>query len=369
MATTVAILQLVEQGKLTLEDDVDMLKDAKLQEGKPERQIKIKDLLTHTSGLTYGFWEVGDTPDASLAGKYRNAGLDVPHAITPYLKAPDQDPPTTLKEFVDRLMDLKPLFTSPGKVFRYSTATDVLGAIVEHVSGLSLGDYFRKNIFDPAGMSQDTAFYISETQLSKLAAMKMVTFKSPELVSWTPKPEDLICVDPAVLPILDERGGLSGLGEDTCYWRRDVAKTCSSGGGGLVSTVDDVVKFGSALLSSKLISDETSTMLRTDYLGANNIAKTGLVEKYPGFGLGFWTTDNQGGGPSPEFAAKLGKFTGGWHGAAGTGLITDPENNIVIVIAAQLLGHFFVHPAFDDDIIKDIYDALDAVNLLSSSSG
>ena len=175
--TSTAIMMLYEEGKFQLNDPVSKFipgfKDVKVFSGTDENGIKleeaknpmtIRDLLTHTSGLTYG--DFGDTPVDMM---YRKADLQG----------------GTLKEMVDKLTKL-PLLYQPGTKWNYSVSTDVLGYIVEVISGKPLDEFFQQRIFSPLRMS-DTGFYVPKEKINRFTALYELAKDGKIFVGETPQ--------------------------------------------------------------------------------------------------------------------------------------------------------------------------------------
>ena len=161
--TSAAVMMLYEEGHFSLDDPVGKfipeLASLKVYDGMGEtgmrlvqqqRPVTVRHLLTHTSGLSYGFHQ-----DSPIEEMYREANIT--------------DPDSTLKEMAEKLGKL-PLVTQPGTKWRYSNATDVLGYLVEVVSGVPFDRYLQDNILDPLGM-EDTSFYVAEENLDRLATV------------------------------------------------------------------------------------------------------------------------------------------------------------------------------------------------------
>ena len=161
--TSAAVMMLYEEGRFSLDDPVGKfipeLASMKVYDGMGEtgmrlvdqqRPITVRHLLTHTSGLSYGFHQ-----DSPVEQMYREANIT--------------DPDSTMQDMVEKLGKL-PLVTQPGTKWRYSNATDVLGYLVEVVSGTPFDRYLQDNILDPLGM-QDTSFYVEEENLDRLATV------------------------------------------------------------------------------------------------------------------------------------------------------------------------------------------------------
>jgi CubicO group peptidase (beta-lactamase class C family) len=252
-----------------------------------KRPITIRDLLRHSAGLTYGFF--GNTPVDKM---YQMNGILVS----------DQN----LEDFVRKLGQI-PLQFQPGERWHYSVSVDVLGRLVEVVSGQSFDVFLQERIFNPLGMV-DTGFYAPEEKLDRLATL------------YAPDGEG------SIIPA------------DPLLSRNFVAKPKTfSGGGGLVATAGDYMRFSQMLLNGgeldgvRIISRKTIEMMTTDHT-------EGLPSGYRapgyGFGLGFAVSENRGlhGGPATE-----GEFN--WGGAAGTKFWVDPEENLIAVYMIQILPH------------------------------
>jgi len=212
--TSVALMQLYERGLFQIDDPVEKYipewKDQRVyvmgRQGamvtKPvTRPMTVRDLLSHQSGLTYGFLE-----RTNADAMYRRNGIG------------NIDSRGTLRDMVTALAAL-PLEFSPGDAWNYSVATDVCGYLVEVISGQQFDDYLQANVFDPLGMS-DTGFHVPHAKAGRLAANYGVA----------PGGGIRLIDDPATSPYLQPPSFLSG-------------------GGGLVSTIDDYLRFCQALLN------------------------------------------------------------------------------------------------------------------------
>lgn len=319
--TSVAVLMLLEEGHLRLSDpisdylpafqDMHVLDPAGGGEGlvKAERPITIYHLLTHTSGLSYGF---GDDP---LDRLYHKAFWGVERGAQPG-PATGPDPVAaeiaglapahrqTLEEAVKAVARL-PLAHQPGARFRYSVATDVLGLLVERVSGLTLPEFFRQRIFGPLGMP-DTAFHVPEEKRDRLST----TYGA--LGS----------------------GGLSVVdAAETSLFHRP--PLCPLGGSGLVSTAGDFLRFarmllgGGALEGARLLGRKTTELMLTDHLpdGVSLWDNPAM-----GFGLGVSVQRRVAGTQTLGSAGTV-----GWGGAASTDWWADPQEQLIGVLMTQLL--------------------------------
>lgn len=302
--TSAAILSLVEEGKINLNDPVSRFIPAfaKTTVAVPsgggittvpaKRQITIKDLLTHTAGISYG-------TDAELAELYRAKGLG-PAAGRGWYTA-DKDEP--ICQTMERLASL-PFKAQPGEAFVYGYNTDVLGCVVERASGTALDEYVRTRITEPLGM-KDTRFFLPPAQRDRLAAV--YSSGSNGLIERAQE-------------------GAAGQGHYIDGPRRSFA-----GGAGLLSTAHDYARFlemirnGGALGGVRILAPRTVQLMTTNQVGTLH-SPNGL-----GFGLGFQTTDRYG----ANGLDSVGAF--GWGGAYGTTYRVDPKARLVIVFMLQLI--------------------------------
>jgi len=304
--TTVAAMMLVEEGKLRLDDalskfipafaEVKVGVEVKGEDGKmhldlvaAKRPITVQDLMRHTSGLTYGFFGEGLVKKA-----YVEAGLG----------ADDPD----LTQFVERLAKL-PLAYQPGTIWDYSQSTDVLGRVVEVVSGKSLYQFEKERLLDPLGM-KNTAFYVT---------------------------------DPARQPMIAEpfpNDHTIGAGAQVNDPR--VARKLESGGGGMVSTLDDYARFAQMILNGGTLDGKRYLSPKTvAYMGSNHIGPGSGVAPGPyylpgpgfGFGLGFAVRTDAGMAP---YVGSVGEMN--WSGAGGTTFWIDRQENMFVVFMAQTVA-------------------------------
>ena len=290
IVVTCAIMLLVEEGRIGLDDPVEqfvpqlgnrkVLKAGatSLADVEPAQSpITIRKLLTHTSGLSYGIFD----PGTVLFKGYNEARI--------------LNPLTPLTDMIDRLADL-PLSYHPGTSWEYSVATDVLGRVVEIVSGKALDAFIKARIFDPLGMV-DTGFYVPEADLSRLVAL----YSGADVLE--PMKPGLTRADELPYPQA---------------YRRPFPRL--SGGGGLVSTLPDWLALVRSLLPGpdSLLKPET---IRFATLGP-------IPGK--GFGLGGAVTF----APTPfDPPNSTGEFQ--WGGLAGTHWWICPEANTAGVLMAQ----------------------------------
>lgn len=302
--TSVAILSLVEEGKIGLNTAVSTFipsfgkttvasrKDGGLTFVPANRPITIRDLLTHTAGISYG-------TQNEVAALYEAEGLG-PAAGYGWYTA-DKDEPVC--ETMERLGSM-PFVAQPGEAWVYGYNTDILGCVVERASGVPLDEFVRTRITGPLGM-KDTRFFLPAEQRERLAAV----YSSGSDGRMTRAPE-----------------GPKGQGNYIEGPRKSF-----SGGAGLLSTARDYARFlemirnGGELAGVRILAPRTVALMATNQVGSLHSA-TGL-----GFGLGFQTTDRFGAnGLDPQ-----GAF--GWAGAYGTIYRVDPEARLVLVMMIQLL--------------------------------
>ena len=297
--TTVAAMILFEEGRITLDEPIGKYIPVL---GKPQvaanntvggsdelqlvpanRAISIQDLMRHTSGLTYGFF--GDTP---VKKKYAEAKLwgDYPENA----------------EFVERLAKL-PLAYQPGTTWDYSHSTDVLGRLIEVVSGKSLYAFEKERILDPLGMI-DTSFYVTdEGKQGRIAE-----------------------------PFSDDRN----IGVDANFNDPRVPRKWESGGGGMVSTAIDYARFlqmlldGGALDGKRILGPKTIAYMTADHLGAAVPGPYYLPGPGYGFGLGFAVRRDAGVGAA---ISSPGEYN--WGGAGGTAFWVDPKEQMFVVFMMQ----------------------------------
>ncbi|HEY5831177.1 MAG TPA: serine hydrolase domain-containing protein [Hyphomicrobiaceae bacterium] len=296
-----AAMMLFEEGKLALNDPVakyiPAFKDVKVGEEKPgadgkptldlvapKRAMTIQDLMRHSSGLTYGFFGEGLVKKAYVAAKLG-----------------DGDP--TAAEFVDRLAKL-PLVYHPGTTWDYSQSTDVLGRVIEVVTGKPLYQALKAMLLDPLGMT-DTSFYVTDPARQARIAE----------------------------PFAKDRS--IGAGADVNDPR--IAMKYESAGGGLVGTATDYARFlqmlanGGRLDGKRYLSPRTLAYMTSDHMG--DVVKRGPYDLMgPGykFGLGFGVRTDTGLAP---YAGSAGDYY--WGGAGGTAFWVDPKEKMFVVFMMQ----------------------------------
>ena len=324
LVTSIAVLQLVEDGRVALDDPVSrwipqlgalrVLRPGatSLDDTEPlRRPITVRHLLSHASGLSYGLLDPG-TPmfRAYAAGKVLSDAR-------------------TLAELVDTLATL-PLAYQPGESWEYSIATDVLGHLVETVTGGRLDEAFRARILEPLGM-RDTGFVVPEADRDRLAALYVGD------------------------PLDPTKPGLRRL-DDTPYpgaYTKPMPR--QSGGGGLVSSLDDQVALVRALLPGgpTLLRPGTLEAMRANQLAEGvrlRFPATGVV-RGKGHGLAGAVTLEAGSLDAPGSEGAL-----QWGGMAGTHWWINPRRNIAGVVMAQRDIAFW-HP-FSFDMKRAAYAAL-----------
>jgi len=304
LVTTCALMLLVEEGRVGLDDKVQeflpQLADRKVL--KPDATsladvepacspITIRQLLSHTAGLSYGLFD----PGTVLFKAYNEAGV--------------LNPQTPLTEFIDRLAAL-PLAYHPGTAWDYSVATDVLGRVVEVVAGQPLDAVFKACIFDPLGMV-DTGFVVPPAEQGRLVAY----YRGADV--FDPMKPGLWRIDQLPYPEA---------------YRRPFARL--SGGGGLVTTLPDMLALVRALLPGPdmLLKPATIRQMMTNQLANGDTIRFATLGPIPGkgFGLGGAVTF----APTPlDPPNSTGEFQ--WGGVAGTHWWISPQENIAGVLMAQ----------------------------------
>lgn len=300
--TSVMAMMLVEEGKLALDDPVakyiPAFADMKVgveRRGKEnkvaltlepqQRPVTIKDLLRHTAGLPYGFYGA-----SAVRERYAAANLFNSHLSN--------------ADFVAKLTTL-PLAEQPGTLWDYGFSTDVLGRVVEVISGKTLFQFQKERLLGPLGMTE-TAFYVADPA------------KFPRIAE--PMPEDR-----NISPMTEIRD-----------IRRPV--TWESGGAGMVGTVGDYARFAQMLLNGgtfdgrRYLTPETIQLMASDHIGP----ETGIARDqnyYPGassgFGLGFAVRTSV----PPGTSWPLGEYR--WDGVGGTFFFIDPEDDLLGIFMVQ----------------------------------
>jgi len=302
--TSVVAMQLIEEGKLKLDDpvakyipsfaNVKVGVENKAADGTktldlvaPKRPVTILDLMTQTSGITYGFYG-----DSMVRLAYRNAKI--------------YDGDFDNAEFAERIAKL-PLAEQPGTLWDYGHSTDILGRIMEVVSGKSLLGIEKEKLLDPLHMSE-TTFYVTDPDKQKLIAK--------------PMPGDS-----------DFRVGFTGYADVPMKWE--------SGGGGMVSSLADLARFSQMLLNGgeldgkRYLSPKTFESMTSDHIGPTSGVGRDFFY-FPGdgfgFGLGFGVRTDPGNAKPPP-AGSLGEIK--WDGASGCLFVVDHKQDMFFVLLEQ----------------------------------
>lgn len=305
----VAALILVEECRVRLDDPVDdflpemanrkVLKslESEVDDTVPaRRQITLRDLLTFRAGYGMVMARPGTYPiQTAFAEAMGNPGPPKPQSM----HTPD--------EFMRRLGTL-PLIHQPGERWLYHTGSDILGVLIERVSGRTLGEFMRERIFEPLGMN-DTGFFVPDSKISRLATAYSRNWQSGEVEVYD-----------------------AGAGGD---WSKP--GPFSSAGGGLVSTAQDYLAFAQMLMqngkfaSERILSRPSVLLMTTDQLTDAQKSGSSLVEGYFdnngwGFGVSVITKRTQ-------IAGTVGRY--GWDGGLGTSWANDPDENMIGLLLTQ----------------------------------
>src|SRR5262245_9588927 len=322
---------LIEEGKLRLNDPVErwlpelakprVLRDPKgaLDRTTPAtRPITVRDLLTHRSGLAYPF-----TSEGPLSKALTEAGLlGSSSTLTP-------------DEWMQRLGRL-PLVYEPGARWHYGLSTDVLGVLVERASGIPFAGFLRTRLFEPLGM-KDPASWLPPDRLDRLATLYALGPESGKPLATDRPPQSRLASQPAF----------------------------ASGGGGLVTTADDYLRFARMLLGNgelegvRILSPHMVALMTTNQLTPEQRQVPFLGREFwagQGFGLGVSVVDD----PTRALGSELvSKGTHGWGGAHGTWYFVDPAEELGGVMLIQLTGGgqtLPMIPAFETAIYQAIVE-------------
>ena len=311
---SVALMMLYEEGRFQLEDPasrfIPELKNLKVITGgsadnhqvrEPAREMSIRDLLTHMSGL------VARDTSSPVGELYRRAGL----------KGGDSD--FLLADLPRRLAGI-PLQVDPGTQWIYGISTDLVGLLCEVISGMPFDRYLQERILGPLGM-EDTAFSVPDSKVDRFAALY-----APVSKAWprgTPRYRNV------------DEPQLSG-------YR---SRTYSSGAGGIVSTAADYYRFCRMLLNGgeldgvRILGPRTLKLMTLNHLpGGNDLAKVGPAWRVRpqregiGFGLGFAMLLDPGG--RADYPARPGEYY--WGGAASTAFFVNPAEDLIMLFLTQL---------------------------------
>ncbi len=308
--TAVAMLMLVEEGLIALDDPVEkhipQWADLGVFEAgfldtvrtrRTDRPMLVVDLFRHTSGLTYGFQQRSNVDAA-----YRARGIGI------------VGQGGTLQEMIDGLSDM-PLEFSPGEAWNYSVSTDVLGYLIEKLSGQTLDVFFQERLFGPLGMV-DTAFYVPDDKIGRFAAC------------YELRPDALMALQDS---------------PETSAYRR--MPSFLSGGGGLVSTVSDYMAFCRMLLNGGSLGGQQVLSRKTiELMTANHLPNGGTLHDMSislfseaayagvGFGLGVAVSTD----PAQTLVpGSTGEYF--WGGLASTAFWIDPVEELSVVFMTQLM--------------------------------
>jgi CubicO group peptidase (beta-lactamase class C family) len=319
--TAVAMMMLVEEGKLSLDDDVHTYipswKNMRVYvsgvpslttntagqyiTAQPKRRMRVVDLVTHTSGLTYGFMS-----RTAVDAEYRRQ------------KVGDFQTPGGLDAFIEQLANI-PLDFSPGDYWNYSVSIDVMGYLVQKLSGQTFGEFLRTRLFEPLKM-HDTAFSVPAGKLDRFASCYM------------PK----------------EGGRGLKVQDDAQNSTYAEPPKLESGGGGLVSTAHDYMRFcrmmlnGGELDGARILSPKTVEMFSLNLLPGGRymsdmVAAEGMFSEAGYAGVGF----SIGCGVTLDLAklklpGSVGEYF--WGGAAATAFWIDPKEDLTVVFMTQVMG-------------------------------
>jgi CubicO group peptidase (beta-lactamase class C family) len=315
--TAVALMMLVEEAKIGLDDDVATYIPAwkelgvyatgvpslipgpqKFMTTPVQRPMKVIDLATHTAGFTYGFMN-----RTAVDAAYRQLGVA------------DKATEGGLDAFIDQLATL-PLEFSPGTSWNYSVSIDVLGYLVQKLSGQSFGEFLRTRLFEPLGMT-DTAFYCPEAKRDRFASCYMA---SPDGLKLQDDAQKSTYAQPPAL---------------------------ESGGGGLVSTAHDYMRFcrmmlqGGTLDGVQILSPKTVALFTLNHLPNGGelatLAPPGMFSEAGYIGIGF----SLGCGVTLDVTRTRLPGTPGeyfWGGAASTAFWIDPKEELAVVFMTQVMG-------------------------------
>ena len=319
---SVAVMMLVEQGKITLDEPIakyiPAFKDLRVgvesegEDGKSKidlvaarKPITIQDLLRHTSGLTYGFFGNTMVKKAYVDARVFDYAIDN-------------------AEFAERIAKL-PLASQPGSTWDYSHSTDILGRLVEVVSGKPLYQYLTETLLDPLGMP-DTSFYVAD--------------KAKHARIAEPFPND------------------RAIGIDANLNDPRIVEKWESAGGGMVGTVTDYARFltmlinGGTLDGKRYLAPKTIAYMTSDHLGSA-VTPGPLYLPGPGygFGLGFAVRKDTGVAATP---GSIGDYN--WGGAGGTYFWVDPKEDMFVIYAMQSPRN---RTAFRQVLRNLVYSAID----------
>jgi len=312
--TNVALMTLYEQGKFLLNDPIKeylpefsnpqvgyFTANAFYKTRPANRPILIKDLMSMSSGLTYAAGATG--------GAFSQTHIQLGKAISEL----EENGGYTVRDFTKRISSV-PLLFDPGSSWSYGYSHDVLGALIEVLSGMDFESYLKESIFRKLDI-QDTSFFIDDTKRSRLARQ------------YSPKKED----------------GSQTISEDRDFIYQK-SHQFMGGGGGLLGTLNDLSRFaamlsmGGTLNGQKVIGRKTIDLMRENHLSPEQLKVFRAAHENGweslagyGYGLGVRTMIDKAAGGSNS---SCGEF--GWAGAGGTWLLVDPEEKLSVVYAQQI---------------------------------
>lgn len=306
--TGCAALLLVEDGKLRLDQPLsDILPELRnamvaidpshgLDARPATRVLTIRHLLTHSGGLAYWTPEAGTD---ALSSAYRARGITPGNFYRSGLERPGYGPQAvSLEDMAFRLGEL-PLASEPGTAWRYSIGLDLMGLVIERVSGKPLDKFAQERFFEPLGM-HSTGFTVPQPNASRLTS------------NYTVTPTGLAPLDPRATSVFLKPPILL------------------AGGAGLLSTARDFSRFGAMLLGDGQVGTTRVMRSNTARLARSNLLPTGVDYQGGGFGAGMRVAK---GGPTPRDAAG----TLSWNGAAGTMWLVDPLKGLNFVFLSQFM--------------------------------
>ena len=341
--TGVALMILVERGLISLEDPVykfiPEFKNTKVYDKKTKsnidlmRSIKIIDLATHSSGLTYSFVDKGKIKEI-----YENENI-YPYYVQDNIFSVESFEKSykDVCSFSEKVASL-PLVHQPGEKWTYSIGMDILGCVIERASNMKFGEFLQKNIFDPLEMN-DTFFQVPLDKMYRMTNLyghkngfKRYGITLPEEIKKQKK--KLVLVD-------NRKNSFS-------YQKPSI----EDGGSGLVSTASDYLKFAKMLLNKGSLNgtrvlkkDSVETMV------SNQVEKKAKPFKFDPFGMGVTIGVALN---AKKMRMKRGDNSYFWGGAARTLFWVDPENDLVFVNMSQVLGS----PRINNKVEKLVYKAL-----------
>ncbi len=354
--TGVALMILLEEGKLRLNDPVSLyipeFADTKVlmmnEDGTSElvdqtKVMTIRDLATHTSGIAYDF-----TANKELAKIYRQNKLSPYFSINNPTKETlvtgmisSEKPFKDICSFAEALASMAPLMHQPSERYTYSMGMDVLGCIIERVSGVRFDEFLDTRIFKPLNM-QDTFFSVPESKRDRFttlyAEVKDLKTFMPDLGESIPEDLTMLRVDGK---------------QNSAYFKE---ATVFDGGSGLVSSTEDYLKFAQMLLNGgKLGEQRILSRKSVELMSGNHLPDTFSSDAYletaggyrRGAGIGLTVGLLTDPAKAGQYGSK-GMFF--WGGAASTIFWIDPEEELVAVLMTQVLG--------SSELLRETYSAL-----------